>query len=342
MNRELNFDSLLFYLEEAFGYPSEKINVSQLPGGYSNLSFLVETPDQRMILRRPPFGEKIAKAHDMSREFQVLSSLKKAGYTKSPSPLLLCEEEDVFGAPFFVMEYIEGYILRAKIPDGLHFGAKEFSQLSKNAVEGLLELHHLELHHSGLIDLGKPEGYTQRQVLGWTDRYQRAKTHELPELEETASWLSSHFPKEEPLAFIHNDYKYDNLVLALNDPTCLHSVLDWEMATVGNPLMDLGTTLAYWAEAEDPTLLKQFNLSFLPGNFSRAQLIDYYFSKSKLKQENMIFYYAFGLFKVAAIAQQIFKRFSQGFASGHRFAKLILVVEAAGKKALESIHSEKI
>ncbi|MDA0315155.1 MAG: phosphotransferase family protein [Bacteroidetes bacterium] len=342
MSSTLNFDLLKEYLATNLNCSIEQIQVNQLPGGYSNLSFLVQTPIEKLILRRPPFGEKIAKAHDMGREFAILKGLKKAGYTKSPNPVLYCEEEAIFGAPFFLMEFVEGAILRNQVPKGMALDKKGFEKLSRSAVNCLVELHQLELKQSGLIQLGKPEGFTQRQVTGWVDRYFRAKTKDLPELENVAIWLQENIPSTEYTAFIHNDFKYDNLVLDADDPCSIRSVLDWEMSTIGNPLMDLGTSLAYWAEEKDPEILKLFNLSHLPGNLSREELVDYYFSKAKRSKEEMIFYYVFGLFKVAAIAQQIFKRYSQGHSSDARFAQLIYVVEAAGKKAIQTLQTNQI
>lgn len=341
MSNTLTFDLLKEYLATPLNCPSEQIQINQLPGGYSNLSFLVKIPTQKLILRRPPFGEKIAKAHDMGREFAILQGLKKAGYTKSPTPLLFCEEESIFGAPFFLMEFVEGAIIRNKVPQEMVLGKVEFEKLSKSAVDCLVDLHQLELVQSGLIQLGKPEGFTQRQVTGWVERYFRAKTNELPELEILATWLQENIPSTEYSAFIHNDFKYDNLVLNPADPCSIRSVLDWEMATVGNPLMDLGTALAYWAEESDPEILKLFNLSHLPGNLTREELMDYYFSKAAGSKEEMIFYYVFGLFKVAVIAQQIFKRYSLGHSTDARFAQLIYVVEAAGKKAIQTLQSNQ-
>lgn len=342
MKTELGFDTLKSFLEFPLSCKSEQIHITQISGGYSNLTFLVETPDSKLILRRPPFGEKIAKAHDMGREYRILESLQKAGYSKSPTPILYCEDESVFGAPFFLMEFVDGYVLRNKIPEGMEFQPEDFKHLSQHALDCLIELHGLELQSSGLIQLGKPEGYAQRQVEGWTERYFKAKTHELPELEGAASWLKNNLPTTEPIAFIHNDFKYDNLVLSKSSKTEIKAVLDWEMATVGNPLMDLGTSLAYWAQADDPQILKLFNLSHLPGNFTRKQVIDYYAEKTGLRMDHITFYYVFGLFKVAVIAQQIFKRYSVGFANDPRFAALIHVVEAAGKMAKRSISNQKI
>lgn len=342
MSNELDFTKLKKYLEEKLFGDAETIEISQISGGYSNLTFLVQSPKGKFALRRPPFGDKISKAHDMEREFNVLNSLNKAGYSKSPKPVFYCEDPDIFGAPFFVMEFVDGLILRNNGPKGIEFTPADFKNLSEKTLDCLLELHSIELNESGLINLGKPEGYVFRQVEGWTDRYFKAKTDDLPEMEKVAEWLKSNIPLIENIGFIHNDYKYDNLILNPENISDIKAVLDWEMATVGDPLMDLGTSLAYWAEPGDPDILKMFNLTHLPGNLTREEVIGYYGQKSKLDLGNILFYYIFGLFKVAVIAQQIYRRFTQGHANDPRFSALIHVVEAAGKRANESILTEKI
>jgi aminoglycoside phosphotransferase (APT) family kinase protein len=343
MNKEpQGLENLFPFLEEKLNLDPQSTVISQFKGGYSNLTFLIHSPDGQYVLRRPPLGMKISKAHDMVREFRILEALEKAGYDKIPKPILCCEDETVIGVPFFIMEKVEGLILRNKIPEGMLPGKDYFQKLSKNTIDGLLELHHLELEKSGLSQLGKPEGYVERQVLGWSERYFNAKTDELAELEVVIEWLKSNLPKTENVGFIHNDYKFDNLVLAGKEDPTIKAVLDWEMATVGDPLMDLGTSLAYWAEPGDSDILKMFNLSYMEGNFTRAEAIDYYASKSPLNLENMIFYYTYGLFKVAVIAQQIYKRFTMGFTQDPRFSALIHVVDACGKKAMNSIQTNKI
>ncbi len=342
MSNELDFTKLKTYLEQKLFGDAETIEISQISGGYSNLTFLVKSPKGKFALRRPPFGEKISKAHDMEREFNVLNSLSKVGYSKSPKPVFYCQDSNIFGAPFFVMEFVDGLILRNKVPKGMEFTPSDFKNLSEKTLDCLLELHSIELKESGLIKLGKPEGYVARQVEGWTDRYFKAKTNDLPEMEKVANWLNSNIPAVENVGFIHNDYKYDNLILNPENISDIKAVLDWEMATVGDPLMDLGTSLAYWAEPGDPDILKMFNLSFLPGNLTRKEVIDYYRQKSTLDLSNILFYYIFGLFKVAVIAQQIYKRFIQGHANDPRFSDLIHVVAAAGKRGHESILTEKI
>lgn len=326
------FEKLPAYL----GVPS--VEVTAFPGGFSNLTYQVEAGEATYVLRRPPHGLKIAKAHDMIREFRVLQALEKAGYTNMPHPISACEDESIIGAPFFLMEKVDGMIIRNRPP--AEATVAFFRQLSQSALDVLIDLHSLELSDSGLGALGKPEGYALRQVQGWAERFQKAKTSEVPQIEKAFEWLHSSIPSSSDVAFIHNDFKYDNLVISPSGE--VQAVLDWEMATVGDPLMDLGTTLAYWAEAEDEDILKMFNLSYVPGNFTRREVIDYYASKTGRDVSEMVFYYVFGLCKVATIAQQIYQRFSLGYSKDPRFSVLNQVVEAAGRKAIASIQTGNI
>ena len=314
------------------------VEVSAFPGGFSNLTYQVSAGDSTYVLRRPPHGLKIAKAHDMIREFRVLQALEKAGYTKMPHPISCCEDESVIGAPFFIMEKVEGMIIRNRPPVEASVGF--FQSLSQSALDVLIELHSLELSASGLGALGKPEGYALRQVQGWAERFQKAKTSEVPQIEKAFEWLLASLPATSDVSFIHNDFKYDNLVISISGE--VQAVLDWEMATVGDPLMDFGTTLAYWAEAEDEDILKMFNLSYVPGNFTRREVIDYYGSRTGRNVSEMGFYYVFGLCKVATIAQQIYQRFSLGYSKDPRFSVLNQVVEAAGRKATACIQTGTI
>jgi len=335
-------EGLLPYLETELHFDPSSTVITQFKGGYSNLTYLIHSPAGEFVLRRPPLGLKISKAHDMIREFRILQALEKAGYSKIPKPILVCENDSVIGAPFFIMEKVNGLILRNKIPGGMDLNSEFFAKLSRHTLDGLLALHQLEIEASGLLVLGKPQGYVERQVMGWSERYFNAKTDELPAMEAASTWLKSNLPEKENVAFIHNDYKYDNLVLVGPDNPEIKAVLDWEMATVGDPLMDLGTSLAYWAEDNDPDILKMFNLTYQKGNMTRAQVIDYYAQNSNLDLSNMLFYYVFGVFKVGVIAQQIYKRYSLGFAQDPRFAALIHVVKACGNTAMKSIQTHKI
>lgn len=342
MNPEINLDKLKDFANKYLGLEGEQVEFTQFKGGYSNLTFKLEGSEKSFVFRRAPLGQKISKAHDMGREVKVLESLQKAGYPKAPKPIHFAEDTSILGAPFMVMEFIDGLIIRNKLSEGQVISTDQFSELSKAAIDCLLDLHQLELNDSGLIQLGKPEGYVKRQVEGWAERYYRAKTNELPELEKAIEWTLENMPEKEHIGFIHNDFKYDNLVLNPEKPIEILAVLDWEMATVGDPLMDLGTTLAYWCEADDPDILKLFNISYLPGNMKRSELIEYYASKSKTDLSQIQFYYIFGIVKIAVIAQQIYKRYTQGNANDPRFAGLIHVVEASGKMALKSLNTQKI
>ena len=326
------FEKLPAYLD----VPS--VEVTAFPGGFSNLTYEVRAGEATYVLRRPPHGLKIAKAHDMIREFRVLQALEKAGYTKMPHPISACEDETILGAPFFLMEKVDGMIIRNRPP--VEASSSFFRSLSQSALDVLIDLHSLELDSSGLGALGKPEGYALRQVQGWAERFQKAKTSEVPMIEEAFEWLMASLPATSDVSFIHNDFKYDNLVISTSGE--VQAVLDWEMATVGDPLMDLGTTLAYWAEAEDEDILKMFNLSYVPGNFTRREVIDYYASKTGRNVSEMVFYYVFGLCKVATIAQQIYQRYSLGYSKDPRFSVLHQVVEAAGRKAMASIQTGNI
>lgn len=330
------------FLEDKLALNTKNMSISQFKGGYSNLTYLLKTKEKEFVLRRPPLGKKISKAHDMIREFKVLEALQQAGYKKIPMPILSCEDEAIIGSPFFIMEKVDGLILRNKIPKEINLSSGFFQDLSKNAIDAMLELHQLELKDSGLLNLGKPEGYVERQVSGWSERYQKAITDEIPAMELANEWLKSKLPKRTAVSFLHNDFKYDNIVITDESNPEVKAILDWEMATVGDPLMDLGTSLAYWAEQEDPEILKMFNLTHPVGNMTRAEVINYYGEKSTLDMSNMLFYYVFGLFKVGVIAQQIYQRHTQGFAPDPRFAGLIHVVKACGKTAKKSIETGKI
>ncbi len=332
------FDLLPAYLSDQLGLPCPDLHITAFPGGFSNLTYAISCDSFSYVLRRPPLGQKISKAHDMVREFKVLEALEKAGYTKMPKPILVCEDESIIGAPFFLMERVDGRIIRNKMPADV--GPAFFRKLSEQSMDVLIELHQLELEQSGLLALGKPDGYVRRQLEGWTERYQKAKTDELPDLEQAFAWLQENQAPNSSVAFIHNDFKFDNLVCSSDAEVV--AVLDWEMATIGDPLMDVGTTLAYWAEPGDVDILKMFNLSYVEGNFSRAELVEYYAAKTSVDMTQILFYYVFGLCKVAVIAQQIYQRYVQGFSSDARFSVLNQVVKACGQKAQFSIQHQTI
>jgi len=314
--------------------------IKQFPGGYSNLTYLIKTSKQEFVLRKPPRGAKIKSAHDMHREFNVLSHLKPI-YKKIPDPTIYCDDESIIGAPFFMMERVKGIILRNTVPKGLNLNKEDFQRLSTNTVLNMVDLHNLELQQSNLISIGNPNGYVKRQVTGWIGRYFKAETDSIKAMNAIAEWLEANQPSISATAFIHNDYKYDNLVLDENSLE-IKALLDWEMATVGDPLMDLGTTLAYWVEADDNKALRAFNLTWPEGNLTRAQFLETYAKLQHLKIQDILFYYVFGCFKLAVIAQQIYARYKKGFTKDPRFGGLIFVVNACAANAQNAIKFNRI
>ena len=337
---ELDIRKLNDYLRDKIPSLETIKEVKQFPGGFSNLTYLLSDGQQEYVLRRPPFGANIKSAHDMSREFRVLSLLEPV-YNKIPKPLIFCDDESVIGSPFYIMERVKGIILRNKIPKGLELTKQHFKQLSHQTVENLVNLHSLELKNSSLISLGKPEGYVERQVEGWIKRYFKAETDEIKFMNAAAEWMQSNIPNQSQTAFIHNDYKYDNLVL---DPDSLHirAVLDWEMATVGDPLMDLGTSLAYWVEAKDHPALQAYNLTWLEGNLTRQEVVETYAGLKGINVDDVLFYYIFGSFKLGVIAQQIYARYKKGYTKDDRFAMLIHLVKACGGNAMSAVKFNRI
>ena len=262
----------------------------------------------------------------MAREFKVLSGLKGL-YDLAPQPVLFCEDERVIGAPFYLMERVSGIILRNKIPANMDLKQADFTMLSEQLIDNLARIHQLNINNTTLAIFGKPEGYVKRQVEGWIKRYFNAETEVISQMNATAVWLQDNQPAQNNTCFIHNDYKYDNIILNPDDLS-IKAVLDWEMATVGDPLMDLGTTLAFWAEPDDSQVLKPFNLTWLPGNLNRQQVAEHYSNLTGADLNYLVFYYVFGSFKIAVVAQQIYTRYRQGLTKDPRFANLIHVIKA--------------
>jgi aminoglycoside phosphotransferase (APT) family kinase protein len=321
---ELPLETLTPYLREKLAKPSAEVQVTQFPGGHSNLTYAVSIDGTEYVLRRPPFGSKVKTAHDMGREYRVLSALAPM-YPKAPRPLLYCDETAVIGAPFYLMERVKGAIIRRNPPKGLSFSPEEMKALCVSFVDALVELHALDYQQAGLGDFGNPDGYVQRQVSGWTKRYHDAKTDDIKDIETLAEWLAANLPRSQAATILHNDYKFDNLIVDAAQPQNIIALLDWEMATIGDPLMDVGTALCYWIEAGDNELLEaiRFGPTNLPGCFTRAELAEYYAKKSGRDSSNIIFYYCFGLFKTAVVAQQIYYRFAKGLTQDPRFAIMI-------------------
>ena len=339
---ELDLARLRPFLQEHFG-GSEPVSVEQFPSGHSNLTYLVRMGSREVVLRRPPFGSKVRSAHDMAREYRVLSKLH-AAYPVAPKALLYCDDLSILSAPFYLMEPIRGMIVRRDPPAGVPFPPETARRLSEAFLDNLVRLHRLDYAAIGLTDLGNPQGYLERQVKGWIERYHNSKTHDLPEVEFISSWLTDRIPASDDAALIHNDYKYDNVVLDPGDPTRIVGVLDWEMCTLGDPLSDLGTALAYWTDPQDPEELQEIRSAptTLPGTLTRAQLVERYAVASGRDPRNMTFYLTFARFKVAVIIQQIYYRYTQGLTQDARFAAMPERIHALLRASWHCAESETI
>jgi len=329
---------------------SPSLSVEQFPGGHSNLTYLLRFGGRELVLRRPPLGASVKTAHDMGREHRVLSRLHRC-YPKAPRALAACDDPAVIGAPFFLMERVEGIILRRLLSAGADAvpAPSRLRALSEATVDALAELHAVDPAAAGLADLGRPAGYAGRQVGGWTERWRRAATDPVPEVDRAAAWLAEHLPRrtaaaeEDAAALLHNDFKLDNLVLAA-DLGAIVAVLDWEMATVGDPLMDLGTSLGYWLDPDDGEALRLLpvGLTALSGNLSRAEVVERYARATGRDVSGILFHYVFGLLKIAVIAQQIYSRYRRGLTRDERFAPLLDGVRLLGRTAAQAITRQRI
>jgi len=337
----LDVEGLRAWLTRAapgWALPEATVSVHRYPAGFSNLTYRVSVSDthgtRTLVLRRPPPGVEVGVAHDMAREFAILSALHPLGVAV-PEPIACCTDLAVLGVPFYVMAHVDGVILRGTIPGGDEDRTPaRLAALSQTCVETLASIHAVPVAGTPLAALGKGDGYVRRQVAGWTRRWEASRTRDVPTLDRTAAWLAAHAPADSGVTLVHNDFKLDNLVL---DPSLSHvrAVLDWEMATVGDPLLDLGTTLAYWVQADDAPVFRALGLGVtaLPGAYTRDAFVAAYEAARGARVPHRRFVETFGVFKVAVIAQQIAARFERGVAQDARFAALPAVVAALGERA---------
>ncbi|MCL4690904.1 MAG: phosphotransferase family protein [Candidatus Hydrogenedentes bacterium] len=339
---ELDTEALARYLAEAVPGVDGPIVVEQFPSGHSNLTYLLRAGDRELVLRRPPFGSKVKSAHDMGREFAVLSKLHPV-YPSAPSPLAFCEDESIIGAQFYVMERIKGVILRSRKPEGLENTTELTRRCCQSFIENLADLHALDYRAIGLDELYKGENYVERQVKGWSKRYAGSQTDDIPEIDRVVAWLHERIPADTGAVLVHNDYKFDNIVLDPDDLTKILGVLDWEMATIGDPLADLGTSLGYWIQADDEEMhVVQCFLTTEPGAMTRMELAEAYAARTGRDISNVLFFYILALLKLSVIVQQIYYRYKQGLTQDERFAMLIVMVHRLGRNAVAAIESGKV
>jgi aminoglycoside phosphotransferase (APT) family kinase protein len=318
------------------------LDIEQFPGGHSNLTYLLRCEHGEYVLRRPPLGPVPPKAHDMAREFRMLQAIGPH-FPCAPRVCLLCEDVRVLGVVFYLMERRRGVILRRQ-------AAPEFAAIqdhprraSEAFIDCLAELHSIDIRRHGLDSLGRPEGFLERQVRGWSERWERAKTGELPQMQQLSRWLAANRPVSPPATVVHNDFKLDNMMFDPHDPGRVAAVLDWEMATVGDPLVDLGIVLCYWPQPDDPRVRREAisPLTTQPGWFSRKQLLERYSARTGLDLSAIRYYEVFGVFKLAVVLQQIYYRYFVGQTRDERFRDFdarvrgladaaVLVMETAG------------
>lgn len=294
--------------------------VRQFSGGASNLTYLLSYPKQDLILRRPPAGTKAKGAHDMAREYRIQAALAPVFPYVAPM-VALCQDESVIGSEFYVMERVVGHIPRKEL--GIELSADQVRQLCRNVLDLLVALHSVDPAAAGLDQLSKGEGYVARQVGGWIARFEKAKTWNVPSWAKVIAWLQENQPSDRGSGLIHNDFRLDNIVFDPDDPTKPVALLDWEMATIGDPLMDLGSTMSYWIEAGDSRFLQLFRMqpSNLPGMLSRQEVVEYYCERMgfELTAREWAFYEVFGLFRLAVILQQIYYRYHHKQTTNPRF-----------------------
>jgi aminoglycoside phosphotransferase (APT) family kinase protein len=340
---ELDTATVETFLKDAIPGLTGRLMIKQFPRGHSNLTYLLTVGEKEFVLRRPPFGTKAKSAHDMGREYKMLSALRPV-FPYCPEPLVYTEDTSIIGSPFYVMERLCGIILPKDLPAGLNLTPEHVAELCDRLIDVLVELHSIDYNEIGLGNYGKPEGYVKRQVEGWSQRYRNARTPDAPDFEEGMMWLHEHMPPESPRpAIVHNDYKLDNVVLDERNPVKIIGVLDWEMATVGDPLMDLGNSLAYWVQRDDPPEMEIVRLmpTDLEGAPIRSQIVERYAEKSGCNVERFDFYYCFGLFRLAVIAQQIYYRYYHGQTTDERFKMMIHAVKVLEKTARRVISESK-
>ena len=340
---EFSLETLKTYLSKN-DINADNLSIKQFPSGYSNLTYFLKSSSREFVLRRPPFGAKsLQGGHDMFREYNVLKNLKSQ-FTKVPDVYLYCDNNEIIGVPFYLMERVEGYIIRPNLQQKDSPGKEVIQRVSKSLVSSLVELHNVDIDQANLNELGNIDGYIKRQVEGWIKRYNHSKTDSIANMDFIASWLHENQPLEVQGSIVHNDFKYDNLVLDKDNHSKITAVLDWEMATIGDPFMDLGTTLGYWVDKNDLPELKLFQLSAttLDGNPTREGILELYEEESGKNITNPVFYYVFGLFKIAVIAQQIYFRYKKGYTKDRRFSVLNLAVMSLSVMAKQAIIKNRL
>jgi len=341
---ELDSTSLKQFLlqHQLIGNTDSDLAIGQFSNGYSNLTYLLKIEGKEYVLRRPPFAAP-KRGHDMGREYKVLHHLNPV-FGKAPKTYVFTEDIEIIGAPFYIMEKVQGTILTAKAAQQQSVSPEAFQLISNTWLDAFVEFHDIDYSAAGLESLGKPNGYVARQVTNWGKQYLAAATDDVPTAEKVMAWMEENQPQHYDHTLIHNDFKYDNVVFADNSWLQISAILDWEMCTLGDPLMDLGTSLGYWTTADDADFMKQGlpSPTVMEGNPSRSEIVHQYALKSNRSVDHIVFYYAYGLFKIAVIAQQIYYRYKHGYTQDPKFAHLNKAAALCCNNAWQAIQKKQI
>ncbi len=320
--------------------PEGKLEITQFSAGHSNLTYCLKIGDFEAVLRRPPLGSVAKKAHDMKREFTILSALQPF-LAMVPTPYVYVSDDAIIGSDFFLMERKKGIVLDTRFPLGTENTEELARELSEKMVDSLVALHAIPYAETTLKNMVKPEGFMQRQVHGWIERYDKAKTAQFTEVEALTTWLKENIPTNAEVTIIHYDYKLNNAMFS-EDYTEMIGLFDWEMTTVGDPLADLGVAMSYWMHADDPNMLLyalgEPPITILPGFYSRQEFITRYAEKSGRDVSSINYYITFAYFKLAVICQQIYYRYVKGQTQDDRFAQMDKMVAALIKQASKAIN----
>jgi aminoglycoside phosphotransferase (APT) family kinase protein len=328
------------YLKGMLPGSESALNVRQFGGGAANLTYLLDYGTHHYVLRRPPLGPVAPTSHDMGREHKVLSVLHKA-YPCAPQSYLYCDDPTVIGAPFHVMQRCTGTIVRTRIPGEFEQIDDAPQRMSTALVDALAEFHAVDFDELGLSDIGKPDGFIQRQIEGWHRRWEAAKAEEVPAMDSLHAWLRENQPPSPESTLVHNDFKLDNTMFDTDDPGRVVAVLDWDMCTLGDPLSDLGALLTYWTEPGDSPSMQAAATSFMPVGderfLTRAELVSCYAARSGRDVTHIKFYHLLGMYRVIVIVAQIFIRFQRGQTQDQRFASFGELVKNLARSAVAMI-----
>jgi len=331
-------------LKAAISGLSGEPTIRQYPSGASNLTYAIDYSDRKLVLRRPPFGYIPKGGHNMFREYRIMRDLKPV-FGAVPDVLHYSSDEDsVLGKEFYVMNRVEGHIIHLDIPGEWGWDAGKTRELCENFFQKLVDLHQVDIAAAGLGDFGKPEGYVERQILGWNRRWAKAWTDNVEQFNDVQQWLVDNMPADGRASVLHGDYRIDNCILDLKNPTQISAVLDWEICALGDPLMDLGNTLCYWIQADDPAIMKTTvrQPSMAPGMMTRREILDFYAEKTGADVSGFQFYYVYGIWRLAVVIQQLYKRYHDGATDNPRFKDYHMMVTTLGQLAREKIRTGEI